>query len=243
MAAANAVLVTDVLHFIGTSSAQALRDAGHRVFCQDEDFTDQDARTRFEAEHPGLTALAGQTGQDLVSELAGMGFTVDILVNNDAYPAERAPVDTAHPDDLRRTLDRLVVIPFERTGAVVPGMKDRGRGKIIFVTSAAPLRGLANYSMYATARGAANAMARSLAVELAPKNIQVNAVAPNFIESPTYFPPSLMENPDTAAKVLRNIPLGRLGRQSEAASLVVYLASDGADFLTGQVLPLAGGWA
>jgi NAD(P)-dependent dehydrogenase (short-subunit alcohol dehydrogenase family) len=140
---------------------------------------------------------------------------------------------------LRATLEALVVRAFERTSAFVPDMKTRGSS----MTSAAPLRGLANYAMYVTARGAANSLAQTLAVELARHNIQVNAVAPNFIESPTYFPPSLMENPETRARILKNIPLGRLGRQEEAASLVAYLASPEADFLTGHVFPIAGGWA
>ena len=73
-------------------------------------------------------------------------------------------------------------------------MKSVGQGKIIMVTSAAPIYGLANYSMYATGRGAGNAMVKSLSLELAPSNIQINAIAPNYIQNPTYFPPSLTEN-------------------------------------------------
>ena len=119
----------------------------------------------------------------------------------------------------------------------------QGHGKIIFVTSATPLRGLPNYSMYVIARGAANSMAVTLAQELARDNIQVIAVAPNYVESPSYFPKSLTENPETLARITRHIPLGRLGKPEEIAALIAFLASERAGFMTGMVVPFAGGWA
>lgn len=236
-------LVTDAQHFIGASSAMALAKAGLRVFCQDAAFGDEAVRRDFEARYPGLVALTAQTAPDLQAEIAAAAGSLDVLVHNDAYPAEKVPIDEASAESFRTTLEALVVQAFERTSVFVPEMKKRGSGKIIFVTSAAPLRGLANYAMYVTARGAANSLAQTLAVELARHNIQVNAVAPNFIDSPTYFPASLLNDPAARAKILKHIPLGRLGRQEEAASLVAYLASPEADFLTGHVFPIAGGWA
>ena len=122
-------------------------------------------------------------------------------------------------------------------------MKRRRRGKILFITSATPLRGLPNYSIYVTARGAANALAVSLAQELGRDNIQVNAIAPNYVESPTYFPPELVGDPEALAKMIRNIPLKRLGKPEEVAALVAFYASDKSDFITGHVMPFAGGWA
>lgn len=232
-------LVTDALHFVGASSAAALHKAGFRVFCQDTAFVEAKARQDFEEQHPGLVAVAAQTADDMRKETGPL----DVLVHNDAYPADRAPIEKATAEELRKALEVLVVNAFERTSVYVPDMKTRGSGKIIFVTSAAPLRGLANYSIYVAARGAANSLAQTLAVELAKHNVQVNAVAPNFIESPTYFPENLMADPKIRDRILKNIPLGRLGKQEEAASLVAYLASPQADFLTGHVFPIAGGWA
>ncbi len=168
---------------------------------------------------------------------------VDVLVNNDPFPAIRAPIDDARIEDLRAGLEALVTAPFALTQAVAPQMKHRRSGKIVFVTSAAPFHGLANYSMYVAARGGANALAVSLAKELAPFNIQVNAVAPNFVESPTYFPPALLADPQALAKITRNIPLGRLGKPGEVGALVAFLASNQADFITGHIMPIAGGWA
>ena len=83
----------------------------------------------------------------------------------------------------------------------------------------------------------------SLAKELAPFNIQVNAIAPNFVESPTYFPQNLLSDPEALRKITRNIPLGRLAKAEEIAPIAALLASDGSSFITGHVLPFAGGWA
>jgi NAD(P)-dependent dehydrogenase (short-subunit alcohol dehydrogenase family) len=122
-------------------------------------------------------------------------------------------------------------------------MKERGAGKVIFLTSAAPIGGMPNYTAYAAARGAANALIKSLALELAPHNIQVNAIAPNFLDNPDYYPKELMDRPDLAKRVLSQVPLGRLGEQEEAAALIAFLAGDHSGFITGQVIPFAGGWA
>lgn len=236
-------LITDVLHFIGQSSAEALSNDGFQVLCCDEAFTDAEERSKFEADHPGLTALAAQTPEEIKSTVQTEYRRLDVLVNNDAYPAEKAPIEEISSGSLQATFEHLLFRPYLLTSAIVPMMKEAQSGKIIFVSSAAPLRGLPNYSMYVTARGAANTLAQTLAMELGRWNIQVNALAPNFVESPTYFPPSLMENPEVRDKILSNIPLGRLGKQEEAAGVISFLASEKANFITGHVIPLAGGWA
>ena len=99
------------------------------------------------------------------------------------------------------------------------------------------------YAAYAAARGGTNALAVSLARELARHNIRVNAVAPNYIESPSYFPPDLLADEAARAKILRNVPLGRLGTPDEVAALIALLASERGAFITGRVLPVDGGWA
>ena len=236
-------VVTNVRQFVGLAAANALASQVAVVVCHDKTFTDEANRTEFGEAHPSLWAIAEQDPEEIAEAVTKTFGKIDVLINNDAFPAIRAPIDSADLDDLRAGLEALIATPFALTKAVVPQMKERRRGKILFVTSAAPLRGLPNYAMYASARGGANALAVSLSKELAPFDIQVNAVAPNFVESPTYFPPELLADPDALRKITRNIPLGRLAKPDEAGALIAFLASDQADFITGHVMPFAGGWA
>lgn len=236
------VLITHVRHFAGPAAARAMAEAGAVVVCHDESFADVSERDAFVAE-TGHAVTDRLAPDEIVGDVTETHGRIDVVVNNDAFPAIRAPVEDAKIDDMRDGLEAMVVAPFALAKAVTPQMKARRAGKILFVTSATPLRGLANYSMYVTARGAANALAVTLAKELARDNIQVNAVAPNYVESPDYFPPELLDDPKTRDKILANIPLGRLGKPEELAALIAFLASDKADFITGQVIPFAGGWA
>ena len=237
------VLITNVEHFVGRPVAAALAAQGATVVCHDRSFADDAAAERFVAASPALAVVRAQTPAEIVAQATEARGRIDVVVCNDAGAAVRAPIEVASPDDLRSALEEMVVFPFEMARAVVPQMKARRRGKILFITSATPLRGLPNYSMYVTARGATNALTLSLAQELGRDNIQVNAIAPNYVESPTYFPPELVNDPETLAKMTRNIPLKRLGKPEEVAALVAFYASDKSDFITGHVMPFAGGWA
>ena len=236
------ILITNVTSFVGKPGCQALLDGGANIMVHDRSFAEAEGRAAFEAEVPGVHALAAQTPEEIVAEAEALA-PVDVLINNDDGAAKRAKIEDADPADLREALESMVVWPFVLTGAMTPAMKARKSGKIIFVTSATPLKGLPNYAMYVTARGATNALALSLAHELAGHNIQVNALAPNFVESPAYFPKELTENPETLAKITKNIPLGRLAKPEEVGKVVAFLAGDGSDFITGMVMPYAGGWA
>ena len=237
------VLVTNVEHFVGRPVAAELAAQGAMVVCHDASFGDAEAAEAFAAANPGLTVIREQTPAEIVAAATAELGRIDVVVCNDAGAAVRAPIETASADDLRSALDEMVVFPFQLAGAAVPQMRERRRGKILFITSATPLRGLPNYSIYVTARGAANALAVSLAQELGRDNIQVNAIAPNYVESPTYFPPELVADPEALARMTRNIPLKRLGKPEEIAALVAFYASDKSDFITGHVMPFAGGWA
>jgi NAD(P)-dependent dehydrogenase (short-subunit alcohol dehydrogenase family) len=190
-----------------------------------------------------LAMVSAREPTAIVDEVVRSHGQIDVLINNDAFPAIRAKVEEADRADMRAGLGVMVEAPYALAAAVVPGMKARRAGKIVFVTSATPFHGLPNYSMYVIARGAANAMALTLAKELGPHNIQVNAVAPNYVENPDYFPSEVVGDPDTLKKIVRPIPLGRLGKPDELGALVAFLASERADWITAQVIPFSGGWA
>ena len=226
-----AIIITHAKNFVGPSTAGVLAGYVATVVCHDGE------------PRPGVIAAESTEPEALVDEVIAAHGRIDTLICNDAYPAVRAPVDEAEPGEMRNALEALVVWPYRLIGRAVPHMKAAGAGRIIMVTSAAPLRGLANYSMYATARGAGNALVKSLSLELAPFNIQINAIAPNYIENPTYFPPELLANEKAMAKMLSNIPAKRLGKPEEVAETIAFFASDKCGFITGHVVPIAGGWA
>ncbi len=237
------VLISNVEHFVGDPVAAELAAQGATVVCHDASFEDASVAESYAAAHPDLNVTRAQRPQEIVEDVTGTQGRIDVVICNDAGAAVRAPIESAATTDLRSALEEMVVFPFEMAGAVVPQMKERRSGKILFVTSATSLRGLPNYSMYVTARGATNALAVSLAQELGRDNIQVNAIAPNYVESPTYFPPELVSDPEALAKMTHNIPLKRLGKPEEVAALIAFYASDQSDFITGHVMPFAGGWA
>ncbi|RMF07708.1 MAG: SDR family NAD(P)-dependent oxidoreductase, partial [Alphaproteobacteria bacterium] len=162
------VLVTNVRHFVGLPAARALADAGATVIAHDETFRDPGARNAFGTQSKRIHPIGDQDPRQLVDTIAQQWGAVDVLVNNDFAPAVRAPIEDASLDDLNQALQAIVVAPFAMTAAVVPSMKARKRGKVLFLSSAAPLRGLPNYSIYCAARGGTNALAVSLAQELAP---------------------------------------------------------------------------
>ena len=237
------VLVTHVADFVGAPSVDSCLAEGATVIAQDPSFADLVAREAFEAAHRGAIGVEREDPEELVQAVISGQGRLDGVVANDGFPAIRAKVEEADPQDLRDGLEAMIVEPFRLIGAAVKRMKAQGSGRIVVATSAAPYRGLPNYSMYVTARGAQNTMVLTLARELAKSGITVNAVAPNFVESPTYFPDELLNNEAAMAKILSQIPMGRMGKPSEAADLVAFLLSDRAGFTTGHAIPVAGGWA
>ncbi|MFT6558221.1 SDR family oxidoreductase [Sneathiella sp.] len=237
------ILITDATHFVGTPGSRVLVREHATLYAQDASFVDATAREAFEALIPGVKALAEQEPEDVVAAVIQAEGRLDALINNDAYPAIKATIDGADIDDFRKTLDALLVRGFAYAKYASKVMKAAGKGKIVFVSSAVPKHGLPNYSMYTAARGGANSLAVSLAKELGKFGIQVNALAPNFVESPTYFPEELLSNPETLKKITKPIPIGRLGKPEEAGEYLAFLVSDKSDFITGQILYFAGGWA
>ncbi len=237
------ILITDATHFVGKPGCTVLAREGATVYAQDDSFTSTADREAFEKAVPGIVALAEQEPADVVAAVLAKEGRLDVLINNDAYPAVKATIDDAEVDEFRNALEGLMVKGFAYAKYASAHMKKAGQGKIIFISSAVPKHGLANYSMYTAGRGGANALAVTLARELGPFNIQVNALAPNFVESPTYFPQELLDNPETYKKIVKPIPLGRLGKPQEAGEYLAFLSSDKSDFITGQVLNFAGGWA
>jgi 3-oxoacyl-[acyl-carrier protein] reductase len=237
-------IVTNVTKYAGDPAASALALDGFQVLCHDPTFSSPRERSLYEQNRPGRSAATAQHPEELVEEALSRFGRVDVLVSNDVYPASPVPIEMVNADDFRHMIETLMVAPFRLTSAAASAMIDRRiRGRMVLVTSASPLRPYPGYAMYASARGGANVLAQALAKELGAAGIQVNAVAPNFLESETYYPGALWrDNPRYAQKLKEMVPLARLGRPEEIGALIAFLASGRADFLTGQVIGFTGGW-
>lgn len=167
---------------------------------------------------------------------------VDVLVANLAVPAPSTPAVEVTDDEWRRVFAHLVD-PLPRLArAVLPQMIERRAGKILLLGSASALRGMKRASTYSAARGAQLAWAQALGVEVAPHQVQVNAIAQNFVDNPTYFPPAVQANPAFQERLKREVPLGRLVAPREDALFAAYLCSEAANCFVGQVFPVCGGW-
>ena len=145
-------------------------------------------------------------------------------------------------DEWEAAFAALVHPMREMVAAVLPQMIERKAGKIVLMGSASALRGMARRSSYAAARGAQLAYIQAVGVEAAAHGIQVNAIAQNFVENPTYFPPEVQATQAFKDRLKWQVPLGRLVTAEEDAGFAVYLCSEAANCFVGQVFPVCGGW-
>ncbi|HVN34186.1 MAG TPA: glucose 1-dehydrogenase [Casimicrobiaceae bacterium] len=165
---------------------------------------------------------------------------IDILVNNAAINQRKALEEFA-PAEWRGLLAANVDGPFFVTRTLLPALKSRRRGKIINICSLASDLGRPNIVPYAVSKGAIRQLTRALAVELAPYNIQVNGIAPGFFK--TEMNAALVADRDFSAWVAKRTPAGRWGEPPEIAGAAVFLASAAADYVTGHVLYVDGGFS
>lgn len=164
---------------------------------------------------------------------------LDILVNN-AGVALMADLASTTEEIWQKTIDIDLKGVFLGIKMAAPEMEKRGKGKIINTASIAGLVGFKGIPAYCAAKGGVVNMTRELALELATKKINVNAVAPGVIK--TNMTTDILKDEKTAQGMLAQTPIGRLGEPEDIAHLAVYLASDESDFVTGQTIAIDGGW-
>ena len=197
---------------------------------------------RFRAE--GGEVIADTTAPRGIDEgraIAERHGTVDVVIANLAFPPTPALVDATSAESWHALFDALVHPLMGLVSVCAGQMKAAGGGRIIGLTSAAPLRGIPKNSAYCAARGAQNAYLRAAGLELARNDILVCAIAQNYVANDTYYPPGLTEDPQFLQRMRGVVPAGRIGEPAETAALALFLASE-AGFMPGQIIPLAGGW-
>ena len=170
--------------------------------------------------------------------LAELG-PIDVLVNSAGIVGPNKPLWEVDLAEWKRTFDVNVHGLFTVTKAIVPGMVERGWGRLVSMASMAGKDGNPNLSAYSASKAAVIGMTKSLGKELAKTGVIVTAIAPAVIETPM----NAATSPEVLAHITSLIPMGRVGRADEVAALVSWLSSDEISFSTGAVYDISGGRA
>lgn len=235
-------LVTNATGYAGPGAVIGLLADGWTVACADLSFADGDRGSDYIAGRSGLIAFGETQPERLVAAVLDRLGRIDALVSNDIIPEPLRPIDGSTADDLREVLEQGVVYPFRLSQALLPHLRERGSGAIVFITSTTARYPMAQAALYGAARAAATGYAISLGQAFGPDNIQVNVIGPNWMKNPTYFPDGWEElMPEFKPKLNNEVPLRRLGRPDELGALVALLASGKAMPLTAQYISFAAG--
>jgi acetoacetyl-CoA reductase len=232
-------LVTGGTRGIGEAISKALKDAGHSVAAN---YGGNDAAANAFKDATGIAVYKFDVGdfaacQAAVQQIEGDLGPVDIVVNNAGITRDTT-LHRMTPEQwsavIRTDLDSV----FNVTRCVIEGMRERGFGRVINISSINGLKGQFGQSNYAAAKAGIIGFSKSLAQESAAKGITVNVVAPGYIgtEMVRAVPEEVLKS-----KILPLIPVGRLGEPEEVARCVTFLASDEAGFITGSTLSANGG--
>ncbi len=180
-----------------------------------------------------------EAASQLIASIEAAEGHVTTLINNAGHHVKKSVEETSLAD-VRSILDTHLLGAFALTQAVIPGMKTMERGNIIFIASMASLFGIPKVVAYAAAKAGALGMVRTLATELSPKGIRVNAIAPGWIQTPIFLR-TVANDPERRDKILSRTPLNMFGEAEDVGWAAVYLCSPAARFMTGVCLPVDGG--
>ncbi|HBP31639.1 MAG: SDR family oxidoreductase [Advenella sp.] len=184
----------------------------------------------------------GEQVRALVAHCVDTFGAPDIVVNNAAITHKNQPMLDVDEAMFDRMFDVNVKSIYHMAQAVVPVMRQTGAGVILNIGSTAGIRPRPGLSWYNASKGAVNVLSKSMAVELGPDNIRVNAICPVMgITGMFELFMGLPDTPENRAKFISSIPLGRFSTPKDVAAAAVFLASDAATFMTGVELPVDGG--
>jgi acetoacetyl-CoA reductase len=232
-------LVTGGERGIGAAIARALKQDGHRVAVT---YHGNEAAAEGFRRETGIPAYRWDVAdyescEEGVARVTGeLGGAIEILVNN-AGITKDGMFHKSSPDQWRAVIDCDLGSCFNMTRAVIGPMREAGFGRVISISSINGQKGQVGQVNYAAAKAGVIGFTKALALESAARGITVNAVAPGYIDTDMVaaVPPEAM------AKIVAQIPVGRLGHAEEIAEIVRYLASDWSAFVTGATFTANGG--
>ena len=243
-------LVTGAAYGIGFAIAEALAGAGAKIVfnCRNQENMDKALAAYKEKGIEAYGYIADVTKEDQVVDLvakikADLGG-VDILVNN-AGIIKRIPMTEMSAEDFRQVVDIDLVGPFICAKAVIPGMIEKGHGKIINICSMMSELGRETVSAYAAAKGGLKMLTRNISSEYGEANIQCNGIGPGYIATPQTAP--LRERQPDGSRhpfdqfIVAKTPAARWGTPEDLMGPAVFLASDASDFVNGHILYVDGG--
>jgi 3-oxoacyl-[acyl-carrier protein] reductase len=242
--AGKTAVVTGASKGIGAGIAKALAKEGANIVVNYARGKEDAEKVSAEIQRSGgksITVQADVSKQAdvdrLFAETKKAFGSLDILVNN-AGVYEFAPIEQITEESYRRMFDLNVLGTVLSTQAAVKAMN--GSGSIINLSSVASLTPVPSGSLYSATKGAVDVITRSLALELGPRNIRVNSLAPGLVETEGTRAAGTSEGDFKNIAVSRT-PLGRVGAPEDIAKVAVFLASDDSAWITGEVLPVGGG--
>lgn len=243
--AGRVAVITGASRGIGRALAQRFAELGTNVvvnYVSDQKAAEEVVAAAREA---GVEAIAVKAdvselagAQKLIAETVGRFNRLDFLICN-AGIWEGAPIQNMSEEMWQRTIDINLKGTWTVCHLAVPQMKEQKFGRIVIVSSTAGQRGEANYSNYAASKGGQISFTKALSTELGPHNINVNAVAPGWVDTELSGEP--LGDPDGRAAIEKGIPVGRVASADDIAWPIIFLCSNWARHITGEVLNINGG--
>ncbi|MFC2091096.1 gluconate 5-dehydrogenase [Bacteroidota bacterium] len=238
-------LITGATHGLGMAIAKGLAHAGAKIIVNDI-FPEKLEQARNEYKEAGIDAamymlnVTDETAvEETIPKIEKEVAPIDILVNN-AGIIKRIPILEMKADEFREVLDVDLTGPFIMSKAIVPGMIERGHGKIINMCSMMSELGRNTVSAYAAAKGGLKMLTRNMATEWAKYNIQANGIGPGYFATSQTAPIRVDGHPFNEF-IINRTPAGKWGDPDELAGTAIFLASDASNFVNGIVVYVDGG--